>query len=183
MRRVLVVISGPVLAAFAERVLRVLTWSDAELYLLHVVDTQPLVGYGLAADALPGRGGLARPRLHAMKEAAAEAGRRMLEEGEAVARSLLPPEVSVHRLRRFGVPGPEIVAAAQEVGAHLVVLEAATMAPQPGPSPPPPSPRGSGGPSAGGPRHLGPIARFVVDHAPCDVLLLYGGGPGEDRRR
>jgi nucleotide-binding universal stress UspA family protein len=28
-----------------------------------------------------------------------------------------------------------------------------------------------------GPRSLGPAARFVVDHAPCQVLLVWPGGP------
>src|SRR2546426_11780077 len=41
--------------------------------------------------------------------------------------------------------------------------------------PPPPEPQHPSPPSKFPRRHLSPVARFVVDHAPCDVLLLYAG--------
>ena len=33
-----------------------------------------------------------------------------------------------------------------------------------------------GAPGRRGPDSLGPAARFVVDHAPCEVLLVWPGG-------
>jgi len=67
----------------------------------------------------------------------------------------------VHGLRsesgvvRVGEPGREICAAAVAVAASLVVLRASRhFNPQPGP------------------HSVGHTARFVVDHAPCPVLVI-----------
>lgn len=168
MRRVLVAVSGLLLTEFLERTLSQLDWADAELVLLHVVDTRPLREFGFVARALPARSREAAARAREMGALGAEAGQRMLKEAEALAASRLPPGTAIRRLQRTGVPDQEIVAAAYEVGAQLIVLGAAEEPPPPEPPgllPPPKFPR----------RHLSPVVRFVVDHAPCDVLLLYAG--------
>jgi nucleotide-binding universal stress UspA family protein len=60
-------------------------------------------------------------------------------------------------LVRLGEPGREICAAAASWRADLVVLKASRRErPEPGP------------------RSVGHTARFVVDHAPCPVLLIRG---------
>jgi nucleotide-binding universal stress UspA family protein len=210
-RRVLVAVSGVLLSEFLERTLGQLDWGGAELYLLHIVDTRPLREYGLAAGALPARTEQAATRVRRMGALGVEAGRRILEEAAALAASRLPAGAPVQRLQRTGVPDQEIIAAAYEIGANLIVLGAAEE-PAPPPPPPPHADAGAPGPvpaTGQGPgsspapprpprravaaepprpsgpprfphRHLSPVVRFVIDHAPCDVLLLYArsGSPG-----
>ncbi len=176
MKRVLVAVSGAMVERFLDRVLARLAWADTELCLLHVVDTRPLKEYGLAAGGLAGRAAGAEHRLRHMGALGAEAGERMLADAEALAAPRLPAGITVRRLQRTGIPEHEIIAAAYEVEAGLVALGAAEGSATP-PSrhgPPPPKP---GGPPKFPRRHLSPTVRFVVDHAPCDVLLLYADGP------
>jgi nucleotide-binding universal stress UspA family protein len=177
MRRVLVAVSGLLFREFLDRVLGQLSWSDAELDLLHVVDARPLREFGLAAGNLPGRAGQASERLHQMGSLGAEAGQKMLSEAEVIAGHRLPPGTPINRRQRTGVPEHEIVAAAYETAANLIVLGAAEDAA--GPPPPDrhgrPEPPHREGPPRFPRRHLSPTVRFVVDHAPCDVLLLYAG--------
>ena len=184
MRRVLVAVSGLLLTEFLERTMGQLDWTDAELVLLHVVDTRPLREFGLVARALPARSREAAARAREMGALGAEAGQRMLKEAEALAAPHLPPGTVIQRLQRTGVPDQEIIAAGYEVGANLIVLGAAEEPPPPEPhGPHHPAPRPDEGPASsphGSPakyprRHLSPVVRFVVDHAPCDVLLLYAG--------
>lgn len=170
MRRVLVAVSGLMFREFLDRVLNQLAWSDAELHLLHVVDARPLRDYERAAGRLAARGGQAAERLGQMGALGADAGQRMLAEAEVRAAHRLPAGTVVRRWQRTGVPEQEIVGAAYQVGASLIVLGAAEDPAGPPlgsgrPAEPPKYPR----------RHLSPTVRFVVDHAPCDVLLLYAG--------
>jgi len=177
MRRVLVAVSGLLFREFLDRVLGQLSWSDAELHLLHIVDARPLREFGLAAGNLPGRGRRASERLRQMGSLGADAGQKMLTEAEVIAARRLPAGTPIHRRQRTGVPEHEIVAAAYEATANLIVLGAAE---DPAGPPPPdrhgrPEPPHHEGPPRFPRRHLTPTVRFVVDHAPCDVLLLYAG--------
>jgi nucleotide-binding universal stress UspA family protein len=177
MRRVLVAVSGLLFREFLNRVLGQLSWSDAELDLLHVVDARPLSEFGLAAGKLPGRAGQTSERLRQMGSLGAEAGQKMLAEADVIAGHRVPAGTPINRRQRTGVPEHEIVAAAYETGATLIVLGAAEDAA--GPPPPArhgrPEPPHREGPPRFPRRHLSPTVRFVVDHAPCDVLLLYAG--------
>jgi nucleotide-binding universal stress UspA family protein len=189
MRRVLVAVSGLLLSEFLGRVLSQLTWTDVELDLLHVVDARPLREFGLLAGNLPGHSGQTSERLRQMGALGAEAGQRMLAEAEAFAGPRLPAGATIRRLQRTGVPEHEIIATAHEIGVSLIVLGAAEDPASPPPPPPGrhgtgPTPHESGKrpplPTSGGPpkfprRQLSPTVRFIVDHAPCDVLLLYAG--------
>jgi nucleotide-binding universal stress UspA family protein len=187
MRRVLVAVSGLLFREFLDRVLGQLSWSDAELHLVHIVDARPLREFGLAVRGLPGRGGQASERLRQMGALGGEAGQKMLAEAEVLASHRLPPGTAIRKWQRTGVPEQEIVAAAYEAGATIIVLGAAED-----PAGPPPPPKRHGRPEPREPdgrpepwrregppkfprRHLSPTVRFVVDHAPCDVLLLYAG--------
>jgi nucleotide-binding universal stress UspA family protein len=116
-----------------------------EVALLHVTDAGAVDAAQGAFSALLGRGG-AGPAQHL--EAMAEAA--ATEVLEAAAARLARP---AQQLRRRGRPEREVVAAAQD--AALLVL-------------------GRQGAEAG-PRSLGKAARFVVDHAPCPVLLVWPG--------
>ena len=128
---------------------------DAEWVLLHVIDTRPLEEAGRALGGLLARG--PRPvqaerqmRLSAalsQDEVRAEIDAWLREKGRAA-----------EMIVTSGRPEHEILSAADERGASIIVLR--TGHPGPGPHMGP------------GPRPLGPVARFVVDHALCDVLLL-----------
>ncbi len=102
------------------------------------------------------REGLLRPRHpggplnERMQQAETAAAQDILQEGS---RNLPGAEM----LHREGRPEHEIVQCASEWNADLVVIC-------------PRSP-GFGGPPLG-PRSVGHVARFVLDHAPCPVLLV-----------
>jgi nucleotide-binding universal stress UspA family protein len=130
--------------------------ADAAITLLHVA---PEDVETLAAGAREGLLGRARHRppppgpppprpLRAISE---EAAAGLLAE----ARARLGREASVDSRR--GRVEREVVAAAQ--GADLLVLAR------------------DGDHSRLGPHSLGPAARFVVDHAPCRVLLVWPDAP------
>ncbi|HET8852229.1 MAG TPA: universal stress protein [Ktedonobacteraceae bacterium] len=90
------------------------------------------------------------PRREQMRRAEGMATQEILEEGS---RSLGGAEM----LRRTGRPEREIVQAALEWQADVIVVCSRATA--------------SGGPSLG-PKSVGHVARFVLDHAPCPVLLV-----------
>jgi nucleotide-binding universal stress UspA family protein len=129
--------------------------ADAEITLLHVA---PEDVETLAAGARQGL--LGRPRHHpppgppppvALRQISEEAAAELL----ADARSRLRREVRIDSRR--GRVEHEVVAASD--GADLLVLAR------------------DGDRSRLGPHSLGPQARFVVDHAPCQVLLVWPDTP------
>jgi nucleotide-binding universal stress UspA family protein len=129
---------------------RALLPADADLTLLAVepADVEELAE-GAAAGLL-GRG--RRPRPHeAIRVAALRAG----EEVVAAARERLGRPAPV--LARAGRVEREAVAAAAGFDVLVVARDGDQRRP--------------------GPRSLGPATRFVVDHAPCALLLVYAGPP------
>jgi nucleotide-binding universal stress UspA family protein len=128
---------------------------DADIVLLHVTGGDaPAAAHGAFAGLL-GRGRRDR-----------DPGPRLAELGAASARELL--EAAAGRLNRpcstmerHGRVEREVVAAAE--GADLLVVAR------------------DGDDARLGPKSLGPPSRFVVDHAPCPVLLVWPGEtPGTD---
>jgi nucleotide-binding universal stress UspA family protein len=122
--------------------------ADADITLLHVTGTEAEGAARAARHALLGRPhpaprGDAEP-LRAVSDQAAE---DLLAE----ARTRLGRPVRCETRR--GRPEREVVAAAE--GMDLLVLAR------------------DGDHAHLGPRSLGPAARFVVDHAPCRVLLIW----------
>ncbi|MFJ5213545.1 universal stress protein [Streptomyces sp. NPDC088354] len=124
----------------------------AEIVLLHVSGQDvPDAAHGAFAGLL-GRGhgsphGWGRDPGTRMEEQATVSGRELLEAAAArLGRPCVPRELT-GRVER------EVVAAAE--GAELLVLAR------------------DGDRSHLGPHSLGPAARFVVDHAPCPVLLVW----------
>ncbi|MGW4227439.1 universal stress protein [Streptomyces bauhiniae] len=119
-----------------------------EVVLLHVSGSEvPGVAHGAFAG-LMGRG----------RAWEADPGDRVEALGDGSATELL--DAAAERLgrpcvreERSGRPEREVVAAAE--GAGLLVLAR------------------DGDPSRLGPHSLGPAARFIVDHAPCPVLLVW----------
>lgn len=125
--------------------------AGASVTLLHVtpgdIDELPEA----AAGGLLGR--YRRPGRHAYEEAADEAASEIL----AVATRRLGPEVGL--LERHGRVEREVVSAAAEARADLLVVAR------------------DGDRSRLGPHSLGHATRFVVDHAPCSVLLVWPEEP------
>jgi nucleotide-binding universal stress UspA family protein len=121
--------------------------ADADILLLHVTGGEaPAAARGAYAGLL-GRG---RPDR--------DPGRHLAELGAASARDLL--DAAAGRLgrpcttaERRGRVEREVVAAAE--GADLLILAR------------------DGDDTRLGPKSLGPASRFVVDHAPCPVLLVW----------
>ena len=89
-------------------------------------------------------------RSELLRNAEAGAAQDILEEGA----KYLP---GAERIQRTGRPEREIVTFAQEWHADLIVIC-------------PRLPQSNG--QAIGPKSVGHVARFVLDHAPCPVLLV-----------
>ena len=119
-----------------------------EVTILHVVDDSMVEAVDAAQrHSLPrGVGGEREAR---MRQALQEAGRRIVSEALALAH-----ETGVHAtgLVRGGKPQAVILKVAEEVGAEAIIL-------------------GRQHPGLEG-KILGGISRFVVDQAPCTVVLL-----------
>jgi nucleotide-binding universal stress UspA family protein len=155
---------------------RTIAPADAEIVLLCVVPSDaPAAAHGAYAGLL-GRGRRDR-----------DPGQRLAELGAAAARELLL--AAAERLQRpcstvlrHGHVEREVVATAEGAGLLVVARD--------------------GDDTRLGPRSLGPASRFVVDHAPCPVLLVWPGktpgtgsipappphphrpgGPGPEQRR
>lgn len=144
--------AGPELV---RRILAVTAGAQPELVLVRVIDTGPRKDLEQIAGPLRiGPRGV-DPRRGAAIDAAEEAaGRASLDEALAEARAA--GVAAVARLER-DKPEQVIVAVAREAQASLVAIRARENA--------------EGHPFIG-PASVGHVARFVLDHAPCDVLLL-----------
>jgi nucleotide-binding universal stress UspA family protein len=124
---------------------------DAEIVLLHVTPQEiPGAAHGAYAGLL-GRGHPER-----------DPGNRVAELATASAADLL--NAAAHRLarpctrtQRQGRPEREVTAAAESADLLIVARD--------------------GDRTRAGPKSLAPASRFVVDHAPCPVLLVWPGPP------
>jgi nucleotide-binding universal stress UspA family protein len=121
--------------------------SDAEITLLHVASTQPETAARVARLGLLGR--------HQPPAAAPEPLRAISEQAadELLADAQARLGRPARRQARRGRIEQEVVAATE--GMDILVLAR------------------DGDRERLGPHSLGPTARFVVDHAPCRVLLIW----------
>jgi nucleotide-binding universal stress UspA family protein len=128
------------------------------LVLLYVVDTRPAEELGYIARRLHARPGMSEHGQELMASADESAASAVLDEAESRCREL-GYTGPVRREIRKGRPEQEIVQllAQPELGVGLVVIGSSYKR---GPHP------------RTGPASVGHVARFVVDHSPCDVLLL-----------
>jgi nucleotide-binding universal stress UspA family protein len=118
---------------------------DAEITLLHVTAIDPeAVARGAPHGLLGRRHSGSDAPIHLISE---QSARELLAEAQALLGRRAISEARRGRLER------EVVAAAENM--DLLVLAR------------------DGDRSHRGPRSLGPAARFVVDHAPCAVLLVW----------
>jgi nucleotide-binding universal stress UspA family protein len=125
---------------------RALLPSDAEITLLHVASTEPETVARGARRGLLGRHPPPpdTPELEAISQ---QAARELLDEASERLGRAATLESRRGRVER------EVVAAAEQ--ADLLVLAR------------------DGDRERLGPRSLGPATRFVIDHAPCQVLLIW----------
>jgi len=118
--------------------------------LLYVIDTGPREEIGRTRQRFLRPPGSSGPREQSMRETEAEAAQEILAEG----RRYFP---EAETFERQGRPEREIVNVAAEWRADLVLIEARAE---------------YGDKPRIGPKSVGHVARFVVDHAPCPVLLI-----------
>ncbi len=129
------------------------------LIVLYVVDTRPAEELGYIARRLhsaPGRSSHGQEIITSAENQAAEA---VLNEAGSKCLALGFDSRLVRREVRHGRPEQLIVEAARQpdFDIGLVVIGSAYK---------------RGGHPSIGPASVGHVARFVVDHSPCDVLLL-----------
>jgi nucleotide-binding universal stress UspA family protein len=120
------------------------------LGILYVIDTGPRKDIEHTRIRFLRRPGPPRPRQDEMEQAELAAAQDVLNEGFRY----LP---TAETFQRQGRPEREIVNAAAEWQADLVVICASGE---------------YGAKPTIGPRSVGHVARFVLDHAPCPVLLV-----------
>jgi len=121
--------------------------SEAEITLLHVASTEPETVARAARRGLLGRHPPPPPAPQELQTISDQAARELLTE----ARARLGRSATLQARR--GRVEREVVAAAE----HADVLVLAR----------------DGDRERLGPRSLGPATRFVIDHAPCQVLLIW----------
>jgi nucleotide-binding universal stress UspA family protein len=128
---------------------------DAQWHLLHVIDVGPRVDMERLGPAhRPPRPH--RPHERELNRAEGVGGEEALKEALDALQALgLKGEARLER----GRPNEVIVEMAQRVNADLIAIERRERADH----------------LRQGPASLGHNARFIVDHAPCDVLLLRTG--------
>jgi nucleotide-binding universal stress UspA family protein len=120
------------------------------LGILYVIDTGPRKDIEHTRERFLRRPGPPRSREDEMEQAELAAAQDVLDEG-------LRYIPNAETFRRQGRPEREIVNVAAEWQADRVII----------------CPRGEyGGKPTIGPRSVGHVARFVLDHAPCPVLLV-----------
>jgi nucleotide-binding universal stress UspA family protein len=151
---VLLCVEGASVEALLDAAVPLLT-RDVVWVPTHVVDVRGQRDLGLLRRGIPGAGPLSRGQQQAIDEATTERAHTLLRVAQAALtrRGLqqAPPQV------RTGEPGREVCEVAASVHAHAVVLRASRRERPPT-----------------GPPSVGHTARFVLDHAPCPVLLLRG---------
>ena len=153
-RSILICLSGLDTQEFIERTAPHIAL-DRHLTLLYVVDTRSAEELGY----MPGRQGLTAEHANMMQNAELQAAEAVLNEaGEQCMQAGFNAR-NIRREVRKGRPEQQIIELAREPVANigLIVIGAAYKR---GPHMTP------------GPASIGHVARFVVDHSPCDVLLL-----------
>ncbi len=148
--RILCCLDGTNSEQIGHAVSSLLTLNEPTIRLLYVIDKAPHEEMGRKREGLYRShtpGGMLNER---MRQAEAASAQEILQEGLR----FLP---HAETLLREGRPEREIVQSAAEWNADTIVIL-------------PRSPQ-YGGPLIG-PKSVGHVARFVLDHAPCPVLLV-----------
>jgi len=149
--RVLYCLDGTNIAEVSQARAMLFSASESQILgILYVIDSGPREDIGRTRERFLRRPGPPPLREEEMRQAEKATARDILEEG---LRQLPDAEI----LERQGRPEREIVNCAAEWHAYLLVI----------------CPRAQfGGKPSIGPKSVGHVARFVLDHAPCPVLLV-----------
>ena len=148
--RVLVCLDGTNVEQVSKATEMLSATQSLTLGMLYVIDTAPRKDIEHTRERFLRRPGPPRSRENEMEQAELAGAQDVLNEGL----HYLP---NAETFQRQGRPEREIVNVAAEWQADLVII----------------CPRGEyGGKPTIGPRSVGHVARFVLDHAPCPVLLV-----------
>ena len=148
--RVLVCLDGTNVEQVSKATEMLSATQSLNLGMLYVIDTAPRKDIEHTRERFLRRPGPPRSRENEMEQAELAGAQDVLNEGL----HYLP---DAETFQRQGRPEREIVNVAAEWQADLVII----------------CPRGEyGGKPSIGPRSVGHVARFVLDHAPCPVLLV-----------
>jgi nucleotide-binding universal stress UspA family protein len=147
--KVLCCLDGTNIEQISRAIKSMLPVNQLTLGLIYVIDSGPHGELERQRERFLRPPALDPRRYEQMQRAETSAAKDILEEG----RRYLP---GAERIQRTGRPEREIVNFAQEWRADLVVICSRSLL--------------NGGPTMG-PKSVGHVARFVLDHAPCPVLL------------
>ncbi len=158
LKSILICLSGLDTQEFIERAVRHISL-DRHLTLLYVVDTRSAEELGYMAQRTPGKPGLTAEHASLMQNAELQTAEAILNEAGEQCMQVGFNARNIRREVRKGRPEHQIIELARDVDANIgliVIGSAYTWGPHMTP----------------GPANIGHVARFVVDHSPCDVLLL-----------
>ena len=148
--RVLCCLDGTNVGQVSKAITMLSTVEPPTLGILYVTDTGPRHDIEHLRERFLRHPGHPPPREEEMRQAERSSAQDILNEG-------LRHFPGAEALQRQGRPEREIVNTAAEWQADLVII----------------CPRAEyGGRHAIGPKSVGHVARFVLDHAPCPVLLI-----------
>jgi nucleotide-binding universal stress UspA family protein len=147
--RILCCLDGSNIEQIHSAVSSFLRTDQLTIALLYVTDSSPQEDIERQRSRFLRPQGLAGPQQEKMQQAQQFAATDILEEGQRY----LP---GAETLQRQGRPEREIVNCAAQWNTDLIII----------------SPRSQYDAAEIGPKSVGHVARFVVDHAPCLVLLL-----------
>lgn len=148
--RILCCLDGTNTEQIRQAVSSLLTATDRTIGLLYVIDTGPHGEMERHRERFLRPPGLPPMRREQMRRAEEVSAQDILTEGERA----FP---GAERIQRTGHPEREIVSVAAEWKADLILI----------------CPRSIYGDNPTiGPKSVGHVARFVLDHAPCPVLLV-----------
>lgn len=155
--RVLCCLDGSNVEQISQAASTMLRADTLSLGAMYVIDTGPQGEMERQRERYFRTGPLSSSRKEQMQQAERSAAQEILDE----ASRYLP---GAEMLLKTGKPEREIVASAVAWRADLIIIC-------------PRSPNKPGAPT--GPKSVGHVARFVLDHAPCPVLLVrkQGGNP------
>jgi len=158
--RVLCCLDGTNTERLARQAFALLNAHDLRLVLLYVIDSGPSHEMERMRQRYIGMGQRGAELLAQMAQAEQEQGEEILATALETFRAQWPDAEPFERVILRGKPEQEIVRAGAAMSIDLIVIcNRRVLAPG---EPPHPT----------GPKSVGHVARFVLDHAPCPVLLL-----------
>ncbi len=162
--RALLCLDGTNTERLAQQTFALLNPSDLRLVLLHVVDVGPSHEMERLRQRFVGMGQRGAELLAQMAQAEQEQGAEVLATAQAALRAHWPGGApgaeQIEGVTLRGRPEQETVRLASAMSIDLIlVCNRRVLQPHEPPHPP-------------GPKSVGHVARFVLDHAPCPVLLL-----------